>query len=129
MRARMELRGPCSYKKVTNSFYNIKNPQIVDACIEISGTVIPLQQNELSVELIEGELYVYHFFQYFDEHGKVVWGRWFHEDMPRNTFKRMKRVFRHVMIDDVDETPTGVIVRIFFTEKAAEELRHFTDAT
>ncbi len=119
----MELRGPCTYIKVANSFRNIKNPEILDACIELSGEVIPLQQNNVWVDRFPETLYVYHCFQYHDNQGNIVGGRWTSRSIPVDAFKTIKRMFRREITDDRGYT---AIIRIIFTEEIAEELRSIT---
>lgn len=116
----MELRGPCTYVKSAAAFRNIKNPEILDACIELSGEVIPLQQNILLIERFPDTLYMYHWFQYHANDGKPVGGRWSGRNIPIDAFKTMKRMFRRQVTDDRGQT---AIIRLMFTEKILEELR------
>ena len=116
----MELRGPCSYIKSAGAFRNIKNPEILDACIELSGAVIPLQQNNVWVDRFPDTLYVYHCFQYHDNDGNLVGGRWTSRGVPVDAFKTIKRMFRREITDEQGRT---AIIRVMFTEKVAEELR------
>jgi len=116
----MELRGPCTYIKRTAAFRTIKNPEILDACIELSGTVIPLQQNMIWVDRFPETLYIYHSFQYHDNDGHLVGGRWTSRSVSVDAFKTMKRMFRREITDDRGQT---TIIRVIFTEKIAEELR------
>ena len=119
----MELRGPCSYIKRAGTFRNIKNPEILDACIELSGEVIPLQQNMIWVDRFPETLYIYHCFQYHDNEGNLVGGRWTSRSVSVDAFKTMKRMFRREITDDRGRT---AIIRIIFTEKVAAELREIT---
>jgi hypothetical protein len=116
----MELRGPCTYILRNRSFRNIKNPEILDACIELSGEVIPLQQNNVWVDRFPDTLYVYHCFQYHDNDGNLVGGRWTSRSLPLDAFTTIKRMFRREIMDDQGRT---AIIRVIFTEKIAEELR------
>jgi hypothetical protein len=116
----MELRGPCTYVKSATIFRNIKNPDILDACIELSGEVIPLQQNIVFIERFPDTLYMYHWFQYQANDGKVVGGRWSSKNVPPDAFKTIKRMFRRQITDDRGQT---AIIRLMFTEKVLEELR------
>ena len=116
----MELRGPCTYIKRTAAFRTIKNPEILDACIELSGEVIPLQENNVWVDRFPETLYMYHCFQYHDNEGNLVGGRWTSRSLPHDAFKAIKRMFRREIMDDQGRT---AIIRVIFTEKVAEELR------
>ena len=119
----MELRGPCTYLKSAAAFRNIKNPEILDACIELSGEVIPLQHNILWIDRFPENLYVYHCFKYRDTHGNLLEGRWSSRSVPIEAFKTIKRLFRRQVTDDMGQT---AIIRIIFTEKVAVELREIT---
>lgn len=119
----MELRGPCVYVKSTCTFRNIKNPEILDACIELSGSVIPLQQNMIWVDRFPNTLYIYHSFQYHDNEGNLVGGRWTSRSVSVDAFKTMKRMFRREITDDQGQM---TIIRVIFTEKIAEDLREIT---
>ena len=115
----MELRGPCVYVKSAEAFRTMKNPDILDACIELNGEITPLQQNTFWVERFDDSLYVYHCFQYYTDDGKLIDGRWFNRSMHLDRFKQIKKMFRHEVSGEQGTT----IIRIIFTEKVAEELR------
>jgi hypothetical protein len=117
--SRMDLRGPCEYKRKGAFFRNLKNPDIVDASIEISGVVIPLQENWFSVERGIDTLFIWHFYRYYNDMGAMIESRWYDTRIPVNTFKRIKKtLFRY-------ELPGPTIIRVFFTEKIAGLLRDF----
>jgi len=123
----MDLRGPCKYVTREVAFKNIKDLTIEDACIDISGTVTPLQENHFYVERKTSTFFVYHHYSYYDNFGALHYGRWSNTNMPLDTFKKIKKVlFRHKITDFYDEETgqTGTaIFRIIFTEKAAAELK------
>jgi len=121
--SRMELRGPCTYIKTTDTFRNIKNPDILDACIELSGEVIPLQQNTVWIERFPESLYMSHCFQYHDNDGKALGGSWSSSNIPVDIFKTMRRIFRRQVTNENGES---AIFRVVFTEKILEELRVIT---
>jgi len=112
---RMELTGPCIYRKET--FKNLKNFQIYDASLEYDGKVTPLPENNFYIEHLGSTLYIHHEFRFIDEYGNLCGSGWRNKEIPLDTFKTMKNLFRH--LED------GIIFRIFFTEKAAEALRTF----
>lgn len=112
----MDLRGPCEYKKNVGGFRNIKNPDIVDASLELSGEVLPLQENWFSVERGIDTFFVWHHYRCHDTAGGLTGCRWHDMRMPLDTFKKIKKtLFRH--------TVGSVIIRIHFTQKIADELR------
>jgi len=120
----MEFRGPCEYKK--GAFKNLKHFEILDASIQLAGKVIPLPENCFSVEQMGNSLYVAHSYRFFDEDANICGSQWFNSEMPLHTFKNVKSLFRHVIHEYHDGSYNGgAIIRIFFTEKAAEELRNF----
>jgi hypothetical protein len=122
----MELRGPCKYIKKEAAFKNVNDLTIVDACIDISGVITPLQENHFYVERKTSTFFVYHHFSYYDEFGALHYGRWCNRNMPLDTFKKIKKVlFRHRVTDYQEETGINITAsfRIIFTEKAAAELR------
>jgi hypothetical protein len=111
----MDLRGPCEYKKSLAAFRNLKNPDIVDASIELSGEIMPLQENWFSVERGIDTLFVWHHYRHHDTAGGITESRWHNTRMPLDTFKKIRRVFRHNV--------GSFIIRIQFTQKIADELR------
>ena len=112
----MELNGPCLYRAGT--FKNLKHIEIYDASFEYDGKVIPLPENNFSVEHLGDSLLIHHAFRFIDEDNHISCSEWRNKDMPLNTFKRMrKNLFRYVQ--------DGTLFRIFFSEKVAEELRNF----
>jgi hypothetical protein len=122
------LRGPSKYKMKDKQFYNLKVPHITEGYMEdISGTVYPLQENRFVVERYDTYINVYHTFSYIDEDGNTMGGRWW-DDFPLDTFRQIKTLFRHEMVEfeDDDGVPETAIFRVFFTEKAAAELRAFS---
>jgi hypothetical protein len=56
-----------------------------------------------------------------------MWGRW-SGDFPLDTLRQIKGLFRHEVTgyEDDDGVPRTAIFRVFFTEKAAVELRTFS---
>ena len=127
MVSRMELRGPCKYINNQAAFKNVNDLTIIDACIDISGTFIPLQENHFYVERKTSTFFVYHHFSYYDDTGELHYGHWCNRNMPLDTFKKIKKVlFRHKIID-YRHDETGIVetatFRVIFTEKAAAELR------
>jgi len=121
------LYGPSKYKKKDAQFYNLKATNITEAYIDVSGTVFPLQENRFEVERYDTYINVYHTFSYFNESGKIMVGRWT-DDFPLGALRQIKTFFRHVMdnFEDNDGVPGTAIFRVFFTEKAAAELRAFS---
>jgi len=121
------LRGPSKYKKKDRHFYNLKGPDITEAYIDISGMVFPLQENRFILERYDTYINVYHTFSYIDEDAHIMFGRW-SDDFPIETFRQIKGIFRHEMQNfEDDEGGLGTaIFRVFFTEKAAVELRTFS---
>jgi len=112
----MELTGPCVYK--TGVFKNLKHFQILDASFEYDGKVIPLPENNFSVEHLGDSLLIHHAFRFIDEDNHISCSGWGNKNMPLDTFKGMKKnLFRHVH--------DGAMFRIFFSEKVTEELRNF----
>ena len=91
--------------------------------IELSGEVIPLQHNILLIDRFSETLYVYHCFKYRDTHGNLLEGRWSSRSVPIDVFKKLKRMFRRQVTDDMGQT---AIIRIIFTEKVAAELQEIT---
>jgi len=121
------LRGPSKYKKKDKHFYNLKVPHITEAYMDVSGIVTPLEENRFVVERYDTYINVYHTFSYIDEDGNTMGGRWW-DDFPLDTFRQIKTLFRHEMVEfeDDDGVPETAIFRVFFTEKAAAELRVFS---
>jgi hypothetical protein len=109
------------------AFKNIKNLTIEDACIDISGSVIPLQENCFYLERKTSTFFVYHHFAYYNDYGELHYGHWCDRNMPLDTFKKIKKVlFRHKIFDYYEEASgqtATAIFRIIFTEKAAAELK------
>jgi len=121
------LRGPSKYRMKDKQFYNLNVPDIAEAYIDVSGIVFPLQENRIVLERYDTYVNVYHTFTYSDEGGKTLGGRWW-DDFPLDTFRQTKALFRHEMADfeDGDGAPGTAIFRVFFTEKAAAQLRAFS---
>lgn len=121
------LRGPSKYKKKDAQFYNLKSPHITEAYIDICGAVFPLQENRVIVERYDTYINVYHTFSYIDEDENLMWGRW-SDDFPLDFLRQIKGLFRHEVgnYEDDDGVPATAIFRVFFTEKAAAELRTFS---
>lgn len=121
------LCGPSKYKKKDKKFYNLKAAHITEAYIDISGTVLPLEENRLIVERYDTYINIYHTFSYIDEDGNIMGGRWT-DDFPLDALRQIKELFRHEMtnFEDDDGMPVTAIFRVFFTEKAAAELRAFS---
>jgi hypothetical protein len=122
------FRGPSKYKKKDGKFCNLRSATIIEAYIDISGIVTPLEENRIVVEHYESHIHVYHTFGYYDASGQILFGRW-SDDFPLNTFRQIKSLFRHVItgFEDGDYEVGGTaIFRVFFTEKAAVELRAFS---
>jgi hypothetical protein len=121
------LRGPSKYKKKDAQFYNLKSTDITEAYIDLSGEVNPLQENRIIVERYDTYINIYHTFSYIDEDENLMWGRW-SGDFPLDTLRQIKGLFRHEVTgyEDDDGVPRTAIFRVFFTEKAAAELRVFS---
>jgi hypothetical protein len=121
------LRGPSKYKKKDAQFYNLKSTDITEAYIDVSGEVNPLQENRIVVERYDTYINIYHTFSYIDEDENLMWGRW-SGDFPLDTLRQIKGLFRHEVTEyeDDDGVPRTAIFRVFFTEKAAAELRVFS---
>jgi hypothetical protein len=121
------LRGPSKYKKKDKHFYNLKAFDITEAYMDISGIVTPLEENRLIVERYDTYINIYHSFSYIDEDGHIMGGRWWN-DFPLDTFRQIKTLFRYEVaeFEDDDGAPGTAIFRVFFTEKAAAELRAFS---
>ena len=123
------LRGPSKYKKKDRQFYNLKAADIIEAYIDMSGTIYPLEENRLIIERYDTYINIYHTFSYFDEGGRIMWGRWT-DDFPLDALRQIKSLLRHEMenfeYEEGEEMPRTAIFRVFFTEKAAEALRGFS---
>jgi hypothetical protein len=123
------LRGPSKYKKKDKQFYNLKATDIIEAYIDVSGMIFPLEENRLIIERYDTYINIYHTFSYFDEDGHIMWGSW-SDDFPLDALRQIKSLFRHKMenceYEDGEEVPSTAIFRVFFTEKAAEALRGFS---
>ena len=121
------LCGPSKYKRKDAQFYNLKAAHITEAYIDTSGMVFPLQENRFIIERYDTYINIYHTFSYFDEDGNIMWGRW-SDDFPLDALRQIKGLFRHEMtnFEDDDGMPETAIFRVFFTEKAAAELRTFS---
>jgi hypothetical protein len=123
------LRGPSKYKKKDKQFYNLKATDIIEAYIDIGGMVFPLQENRIIVERYDTYINMYHTFSYIDEYAHIMYGRW-SDDLPLDALRQIKCLFRHEMenfeYEDDEDVSKTAFFRVFFTEKAAAELRAFS---